>query len=176
MPDQRVESGGTDLTTTEVHDALSNRRRQLVLEFLAEQGSPRSARTLAEAIAVEEIGEEPPPANIQKSVYVALHQTHLPKLEGLELIEYDERDKTAVLRPRGEELIRYLEKVPKYGLPWSEYFVFVSLIGLLSIMAAEVDVPILSVLGVLLLATLTLGVLLGSAFYLRLLQRSSLVH
>lgn len=176
MADQRLESGGPDLETTEVHEALSNRRRLLVLEYMAEPGGPRNARSLAEAIAIDETGEDPPPSNVQKSVYVALHQTHLPKLEDLGFIEYDERDKTVVLRTRGEVLNGYLEKVPKYGLPWSEYFVAVSLIGLLLIMAAAVDAPILSVVGVLVLATVTLCVLLGSAFYLGLLQRSSLVH
>jgi hypothetical protein len=176
MADQRAGPGGPDLQTTEVHEALSNRRRLLVLEYLAERGGPRTARSLAEAIAVDETGEEPPPSNVQKSVYVALHQTHLPKLDGLGFIEYHERDKTAGLRPRGEVLIAYLEKVPKYGLPWSEYFVLVSLIGLVLIMAAAVDVPILSGLGVRGLATVTLCVLLGSAGYLGLLQRSSLVH
>ena len=76
-----AERGSTELEAVEIHDVLSNERRQMVLDRLRESGGTMSARDLSEYIAERETGESPPPRNIRQSAYVSLHQTHLPKLD-----------------------------------------------------------------------------------------------
>ena len=80
MADATAES---QLAPVEIHDVLSNERRQKVLELLRDNGHDGSmtARELSERIAEHETGESPPPRNIRQSAYVSLHQTHLPKLD-----------------------------------------------------------------------------------------------
>lgn len=81
-------------------DVLSNRRRRLVLELLRANGGEATARELSEYIATVESGENPPPRNIRQSAYVSLHQTHLPKLNKPDIIEYDGQAKTVKLNDR----------------------------------------------------------------------------
>lgn len=166
----------SDLESVEIHDVLSNERRQLILQFLQEAGGHSTARDLAERIAEIETGQSPPPKNIRQSAYVALHQTHLPKLDELGIVEYDEDGKTVELTDRANQVRVYMETVPKYGLSWSEYYVVVAALGLLLIVAAEVGVPIIVDIGSLALAVGILLLIVASAIYQTLSQRSSLIH
>lgn len=87
------------LDRTQIYDVLSNERRAMVLELLSES-DPRELSTLAEEIAARETGERPPPRKKRTSVYVTLHQTHLPKLATLNIVEYDDREKVVRLDDR----------------------------------------------------------------------------
>ena len=108
-PPETVAPGRRDdhqssLDRTQIYDVLSNERRTMVLELLA-QDDPRDLGTLAELIAAEETGEDPPPRKKRTSVYVTLHQTHLPKLEELEIVEYDDREKVVSLGERAQPVL-----------------------------------------------------------------------
>lgn len=85
-----------NISRAEIHDVLSNERRIALLELLRAE-SPRRLGDLAEEIAAEETGERPPPRNKRQSAYVTLHQTHLPKLDDLGIVEYDAREKVVAL-------------------------------------------------------------------------------
>ena len=103
-----ADSGGS-LSPAEIHDVLRNDRRRLVLERLRESGSTETVSELAEHIGAIEAGESPPPRNVRQSVYVSLHQTHLPKLDDLEIVTYDADGKTVELDARAADLNAYLD-------------------------------------------------------------------
>lgn len=92
----------------EIHDILRNDRRRAVIEFLSERGDHATIRELSEHIAAFESGEDPPPRNVRQSVYVSLHQTHLPKLEGLGVVDYDTDSKDVELRKRATSVEAYM--------------------------------------------------------------------
>lgn len=92
----------------EIHDILRNDRRREVIEFLFEHDRRTTIRELSEHIAAIESGEDPPPRNVRQSVYVSLHQTHLPKLEGLGVVDYDTDSKDIELHDQAELVATYM--------------------------------------------------------------------
>jgi hypothetical protein len=98
-----------ELSASEIHDVLRNRRRRLVLERLRTTGAPEAVSDLAEHIGGVEAGESPPPRNVRQSVYVSLHQTHLPKLDELAIVDYDPDGKVVELAANVEHLDAYLD-------------------------------------------------------------------
>ena len=130
-----------DLAETEIHDVLRNERRRLALERLSERSSPASVSDLAEHVAALEAGERPPPNNLRQSVYVSLHQTHLPKLDELGIVEYDTDEKTVELTDRAGQVTVYLEVVPRYGISRNELYLGLAVLGILLTLAAALGVP-----------------------------------
>ena len=102
---------------------------------------------LAEHIASVETGESPPPGDVRKSVYVSLHQTHLPKLDELEIVDYDQRDQLLELRDRAEQVEVYMEVAPEEHVSWSTYYLGVSLLGVITLLAVEFDFAFVSTFG-----------------------------
>lgn len=169
--------GSNDLSAVEVHDILSNERRQMVIHLLQTEGRKLSTRDLSERIAEAETGESPPPRNIRQSAYVSLHQTHLPKLAEHNIIHYDQNEKMVELdEETSQEVSIYMEQVPKYGISWSEYYLGVGTLGLLIIVAAQVGVPGLVGVDPLQWAIAVLALIISSATYQTIQQGSSLLH
>jgi predicted transcriptional regulator len=131
----------------EIHEVLRNHRRRLALEALRESGGSSTVRELSETVAARETGEEPPPRNKRQSVYVSLHQTHLPKLDELGIVAYDGDSKEVTLQQRIEEVEVYMEVVPEYGLSWGEAYFGLSLLGLLGALAVVMEVPGIAAVG-----------------------------
>jgi hypothetical protein len=94
----------------EVYDILRNERRRGVLRELAANGLASTIGRLADEIAAQEAGEAPPPTDVRQSVYVSLHQTHLPKLDNLGVVRYDRDDRTVELLPPGQEVVDHLKR------------------------------------------------------------------
>ncbi|MFB6280998.1 MAG: hypothetical protein ABEH40_03150 [Haloferacaceae archaeon] len=158
-------NGDRGLEPSEIHDVLRNDRRRLVLERLRDSGQSETVRDLSEHIASVEAGERPPPRNVRQSVYVSLHQTHLPKLDDLGIVAYDADEKEVRLDERAEEVTVYMEVVPKYGLSWAEYYFGLGVLGLLLLVARAVGVPVLAAVDPLVLGAMPLAVLIVSAAY-----------
>ena len=74
------------LESSQIHDILRNDRRRLAIKCLRENEGTLSVRDLSEDVASRETGERPAPRDKRRSVYVSLHQTHLPKLDDLEIV------------------------------------------------------------------------------------------
>ena len=170
------ESDGENLAASEIHDVLRNDRRRLVLERLRSDGGVETVADLAERIGAIESGESPPPRNVRQSVYVSLHQTHLPKLDELEIVEYDPDAKTVTLAENADDVAVYMEVVPQYGLSWAEYYLGVGVLGVLSSFAASLGVPVLRSLSPGVIGAALSLVLVGSALYQLSEQESSLWH
>jgi hypothetical protein len=160
----------------EVHDILRNDRRRRVLEQLQRRLEPLSLRELSERIAERETGESPPPRNVRESVYNSLHQTHLPKLDDLDVVAYDKDRKTVQLQEPAREVDVYMEVVSPYGITWAGYYRTFAALGLLVVVAATVDLPFVSAVPTVLWASLFLFILAVSTasqlwsrrwFYLR---------
>lgn len=160
----------SELDPVEIHRILGNERRQRVLQHLFEADGELPVRELSERIAEDETGESPPPSNIRQSVYVSLHQGHLPKLDEHGILHYESTGDDVTLTERAQQVRAYMDVVPEPDLSWSEYAITVSLLGLLLIIAAEIGVPVLADIGSLVLATVTFGLLLAMAVYQRATQ------
>jgi hypothetical protein len=72
--------------------ALANERRRITLRHVAAHEGPVGKGTLAELVAADELDVpvETLTGKERKSVYVALHQSHLEVLDDAGLVEWDE--------------------------------------------------------------------------------------
>lgn len=156
---------GRSLSETTIHSILQNERRRYVLKYLREQERQTCLRDVAEWIAVIEADESPPPTNVRNSVYVSLHQSHLPKLDEAGLIDYDRDRKTIALRGEAREVDIYTEVVTTYGITWAAYYLGLGVLSLLVVVAAAVNAPGLAWLGPGAWAIGGLLLLLGSGAY-----------
>lgn len=155
-----------ELDATDIHDVLRNNRRRLVLQCLQEADDDGlTARELSERVATRETGEDPAPRNKRQSVYVSLHQTHLPKLDDLDIVDYDSTEKVVTLSERASEVTVYMEVVPRYGLSWAEYYFGLGLLGAVTTVAVLIGVPAVSRLGLSAVAIGFFLALLASAAY-----------
>lgn len=81
------ESDG-ELSLSECYHLLQNRRRRAVIRYLAEHGEQVKIGTLSERLVHKET-DEPISSQDRHRVYVALYQSHLPKLDDYGVVEYD---------------------------------------------------------------------------------------
>ncbi|MCO8265688.1 DUF7344 domain-containing protein [Haloferax prahovense] len=157
------------LSETRIHEVLSNDRRRMAIEFL--QDGDLTLRELSERIAEAETGESPPPRNIRQSAYVSLQQTHIPKLDELDIVNYDDESKVVSLAEAGDVTV-YMEVVPEGELSWSEYYAALAALGIVLMIAVVVGVPVISGVGAPGLASLVFAALGGSAVYQRWTQEN----
>ena len=105
-------------------DILKNRRRRLVLEYLAEADSTTSLSDLAEHIA--SIENDKPTNQLgsqeRKRVYVGLYQCHLPRMHDSGAIEFDKSRGTVDPGPSIEQFNEYLDQPEPDPTPWSTYY------------------------------------------------------
>lgn len=118
------------LSKSDIFDILRNDRRRHTLELLKKDGN-QSLREISEEIARIESGEDAPSGKVRKSVYVSLLQNHLPKMEDMGLIVHNRELDQLELTSIASNMNVYLETVEKGDIPWSYYYLGVSLIGLL---------------------------------------------
>ena len=154
-----------ELDAGQVHDILRNDRRRLAIRCLRESGGSMSVRDLSEEVATRETGESPAPRDKRRSVYVSLHQTHLPKLDDLGIMTYDTDTKEVELRGRAAEITTYMEVVPRYGITWAEYYLVLGILGFGTVLAASLGTPLLGAVGAPAVAAGYLLILAGSAAY-----------
>lgn len=134
--------GGSPLSTEAVFETLSSRRRRYTLHYLKQRDGPVTVRDLSEQIAAWENGTDPASvtAKQRKRVYTALHQTHLPKMHKLGVVDYDRDRGTIRLTAYVREFDIYLDIVPADDLPWSQFY-----LGIGAILTALVAVAALGV-------------------------------
>jgi len=141
----------------DIHDVLRNERRRHTLELLRANGDTLSVRQLSERVAALETGESPPPRNIRQSVYVSLHQTHLPKLDELGIVEYDADAKQVTLLDRVGEVEAYMGRpvAPDSGTgrQSARYTLVLSILGIAVMGAVALDAPVLTAMGAPVLGT-----------------------
>jgi hypothetical protein len=155
------------LTEYEIHDVLRNERRTRVLEHLQQKRETVTLRELSEQLAALETGESPPPRNIRESVYNSLHQTHLPKLDDLGIIEYEHDRKLVTLANGSHQVNLYMEVVPTNDVTWATYYLSTGMLSLIAIALSSVDVPVFDALSVTVWSILFFGLFVLSGLYQR---------
>jgi len=150
-----------------VYEILANPRRRGTIRHLTETAAGRvvSLGDLAAAIAVEETGQSPPPRARRESVYNSLHQTHLPKLDELGILEYDREARAVRIRDSAREVDRCMRRSTPNGLRWEEYYRGLGIAALLAVTASLAGVPAVEAVDPLLWASGFLALFALSAAY-----------
>jgi DNA-binding transcriptional ArsR family regulator len=106
------------LPLDQVFEILKNSRRRETLHYLDENGGEASLSELAEHIAALE--NDTTVAAIsssqRKRVYVGLYQCHLPKMDDMDIIDFDQNRGTVVRSANADQLDPYLEETTEP--PW----------------------------------------------------------
>lgn len=160
---RRLQRGQLD--ESQIYDVLKNDRRRRAFLCLREQRGETGVTELATSVAHLEADSNLSAADCKESVYNSLHQTHLPKLEELDIVEYDEQSKVVTLTANAAEIDRYLRLRSGYGFFWEEYYQLLSVTSLLSILCAELDVSVFGGVETVPVVTLSLAVLAASVTY-----------
>lgn len=161
-----TESPAADgLPQSTIHFVLSSDRRRDVLRYLERSGGRTSIRALSEYVATNETGVAPAPRKVRETVYVSLIQTHLPALADLGVIHYDRANREVVSLDASRDLRVYMEVVTRFGITWDEYYRYLGVLGLLTVVAIEVGVPGLAAVDPLLTATGFLAAFALSTIY-----------
>jgi DNA-binding transcriptional ArsR family regulator len=112
------------LSTEAIFETLSNRRRRYTLHYLKRLGEPVPIRDLSEQLAAweNEVGREQVRPKERKRLYTALHQTHLPKMHGLGVVEYDSDRGVVGLTDAIDQFDIYFDLVAADDIPWSQFY------------------------------------------------------
>lgn len=155
-----------EFSRAEVFDAVKNLRRRYALYYLKQQGQPVELGALAEQVAAWENDTTVDRVTTEqrKSVYSALYQTHLPKLEEAGVINYDQTEGVVEFSERGESLDLYLANDPQMSIEWNKWYLGLSVAGLLGLVFIWLDVFPFGVSG-LAWATLVLAAFALSALF-----------
>ena len=153
------------LAETDVHQILSNPRRRAALAYLWQSPGTVSLRELSEAIATVESGESPAPRALRETIYISLHQTHLPRLHELGVIAYDRDRKAVTALDTAREVAQYMDLTVRWGFTWVEYYRTLGIVALCLVVATLVDLPGFAMLDPLVPATAALALFAGSSAY-----------
>ncbi|WP_266075365.1 DUF7344 domain-containing protein [Haladaptatus caseinilyticus] len=112
----------------EVYDAVKNLRRRYVLYYLNREERPIELGELAERIAAWEnnIDVDQVSPEQRKSVYSALYQTHLPKLENIGIVTYNRESKQVSFTDGAQNFELYLATDSQTTVPWHKLYVALS--------------------------------------------------
>jgi hypothetical protein len=132
---------GDRLSRNDAFHVLSNRRRRYALHYLHQHDDAVELRDLAEQVAAWENGTTPAEldSSERKSVYISLHQSHLPKMDEVGVVEYDKDGNTVALTESASQLAVHLEVVTEDHLPWSEVYLGLAAVGVALVAALWVD-------------------------------------
>lgn len=133
------------LDDNDIFHVLSNPRRRKTIEQLSNTTGTIELRELAKRVAAEESGEDPPPRDVRRTVYISLHQTHLPTLDKLGIVDYDDDRKVVRLRDRAREVELYMSVVTRFGITWADYYRGLGVSGLFFVVAALAEAPLVAV-------------------------------
>lgn len=123
------------LTKDVVFGILQNKRRRNILRYLMSVDRMVTQAELAEQIAAQENGITVAELDStqRKRVYVALYQTHLPKLDEAGLVEYNSDRGHVRLTDVAPALKPYLEEEPaaenEPSGEWNQHYLALSVVG-----------------------------------------------
>lgn len=114
----------TSITTDELFTTLSNRRRRYVLHYMKQHTDAVPMRDISEQLAAWENGVEAGTVNPRqrKRIYTALHQTHLPKMDRLGIVDYDRNRGTVRITDSLDQFDIYFGLTHERDLPWSQLY------------------------------------------------------
>ncbi|MFC4549530.1 MULTISPECIES: DUF7344 domain-containing protein [Halorussus] len=154
-----------ELSQDEVFEVLKSPRRRYALYYLRREGGEADLSDLTEQVAAWE--NETTPAALsteqRKRVYISLYQTHLPKLDEANIVEYDRDAGVVRLGSRSSDLDIYLGDVSREEFPWDRYYLALAGVGAVLVGAVWLNIYPFSLVPGLVLATIILLVFGASA-------------
>ena len=141
------------LPRDEIFHLLQNERRRLVLRYLTEHGDDIEMREVAEQVAAWENDTTVAglTSDARQRVYIALYQSHLPKLDENGVIEYDRNRGTIEPCTPLSQLEPYLPKTAKQTddeedvnaitWKWNDYYLGLAVLSVLSVLAVALYAP-----------------------------------
>lgn len=146
---ERSSSGETDsespsrtsLSKDDTFHILQNERRRRVLRYLSDAEGPVDMRDIAEQVAAWEHDTtvQQLTSDQRQRVYIALYQSHLPKLADFGLITYNRSRGVVERTPLADQIAWYLDEENGTEEPtgaqddWVRYYVGVTVLSLLLI-------------------------------------------
>ena len=125
-----------DLSLDVIFDILSVERRRHTLEYLLTESERTTLSDLAEHIACLENDKDLVDLSSQerKRVYVGLYQSHLPRMDGAGVVDFDSDRKTVELDANAAQLTPYLELATEGrdgdgDRNWVRYYLGTSVVG-----------------------------------------------
>lgn len=120
-----------EIPKEDAFDILKNRRRRDILHYLKQNGNEADVGQMAKQIAAWENNKEVSAVTSKqrKRLYTALYQSHLPKMDDVGILEYNQRRGVVNLTEEGAELDVYLEFVPGNDINWSQYYLALTAIS-----------------------------------------------
>ncbi|MFC4551631.1 DUF7344 domain-containing protein [Halorussus sp. GCM10023401] len=142
------------LSKDEIFHLLQNQRRRDVLRYLQGVEGRVAMRDLAEQVAAWEHDTtlQALTSDECQRVYIALYQTHLPKLDEEGIIEYNQSRGIVERTPQADQLDKYLEtdagddEDDREGVPWNSLRIGVSALGLVLFVGNALGLPVLAAL------------------------------
>lgn len=148
-----------------IHDLLSNHRRRYTIHYCKQHENPVSLSDLAEQIAAWEQDKDIKEITSaeRKRVYTSLQQTHLDRLNDAGMVDYDGHE--IELTDGAEELEVYLDVVPSGSIPWSIYYLGLTLLSAVVLFGVWIDFVPTETIPAVGWAAIILAVFLGSSLY-----------
>ncbi|EMA09832.1 hypothetical protein SAMN05443574_11318 [Haloarcula vallismortis] len=135
------EQGDSDASLDVIFEVLKNSRRREVLHFLRERGEQVSLGELAEHVAAieNETTTDALTSSERKRVYVGLYQCHLPKMDDIGVVNFNQDRGHITLTEMADDFEKYLERSEddKSDRQWYQYYAAVSILGAM-VLAASV--------------------------------------
>lgn len=117
----------------EIFDILSNSRRRTALRYLRDHrnAGPVDVTDLVDAVTQREVtlrnGEND--KDLQKlraSVYSAMVQSHLPRMDDYGIVEYDSSTQTVRLTPEATHITPYLDQPGRSAVRWNVLYLLLA--------------------------------------------------
>lgn len=93
VEERTVAPDSTGIDDDTAFDILGNERRRACLNYLAGRDGSLPVSDLGRAVAREVSDPETDEDDLYDSVYISLCQSHLPRLDAVDLVEYDREEK-----------------------------------------------------------------------------------
>jgi len=138
--DEDIETeSSTQLPLDHVFEILKNERRRTVLHYLSDRGETVSLGELAEHVAAVENGTTVAQvtSNERKCVYVGLYQCHLPKMDDMDIVEFNQNRGRISLGPNAAQLYEYLDELGDVDRPWPLYYGGLTAAGIVLLAASQ---------------------------------------
>lgn len=125
-----METSESRLSQDVVFDILSSPRRRYVLYYLRQTGEPVQLTDLAEQVAAWENETDPSEITEQerKRVYVSLYQTHIPRLDEVGIVDYDQDSGMIVLSEDAEHIDEYLV-TSEETTSWQQFYLILAVVS-----------------------------------------------
>jgi hypothetical protein len=138
--DERVEAA--ELPLDHVFEILKNQRRRYVLRYLRETEESVSMSDLAEQVAAWENDKsvEQLTSSERKRVYVGLYQCHLPKMDGMDVVEFN-KPRGVIERGVNAPIVEQYLDQEEDEEEWERYFAGLSVMSVGVMMLALVLNP-----------------------------------